>query len=86
MFNQLEKLKEEVQGHEVTFDIGVIKEEILEIVEDTLANLQQPTALDHIGGAISQFIQYKLMKSVQMDNLLQNELPGSMREPLTTEY
>ena len=90
MFNQLEKLKEDVQGQELTLDIATIKDEILEIVEDTLANLQQPTALDHIGGAIGQFIQYKLMKSVQLDNLLGNDMiPGAIdgaRESLSPEY
>ena len=90
MFNQLEKLKDDVQGQELTLDIATIKDEILEIVEDTLANLQQPTALDHIGGAIGQFIQYKLMKSVQLDNLLGNDLitpsmEGS-RDPLSSEH
>lgn len=44
-----------------SIDLNAIKEELLDIVEDTINNLQPPNAFDHIMGALAQFAQHKLM-------------------------
>lgn len=51
-----------------------LKDEVLDIVESTIENLQPPTALDHIAGAVSQYFQFKLMRDMNMENLPQ-QLP-----------
>jgi hypothetical protein len=46
-----------------------------------MGNMHTPTFLDHIGGALGQFVNYKLMKTMQADNMLSN-LIGDPGEPL----
>jgi len=48
-------------------DFNAIKEELLGIVEDTVANLQPPSAIDHLLGAFAQFAQVKLMQATGID-------------------
>jgi hypothetical protein len=43
-------------------DIGSIKDEIAETIEDFMSNLQVPTAQDHLLGGISQIMQMWAMK------------------------
>jgi len=47
-------------------DLGKLKEEIAEIMEDivhdTLQTLQPPRAVDHVFGAVAQLIQARTMK------------------------
>jgi len=52
-----------------SIDLDEIKREMLEMVADTIENLQPPNAMDHIMGAVAQFIQMKMMKSLDMDGL-----------------
>ena len=40
-----------------------IKDSIADTVEDVLGDLQMPTGMDHIMGAVSAFIQAKIMNS-----------------------
>ena len=54
--------------------LNSLKEEVLDIVESTIENLQPPTALDHIAGAVSQYFQFKLMKDMKMEGITP-ELP-----------
>lgn len=57
-------------------DIDGIKQELLDIVEDTISNLQPPNAFDHLMGALAQFAQHKIMMATGMDvNRLQEFLP-----------
>jgi hypothetical protein len=49
------------------FDINGIKEDLLDMVHDTIQNLQPPTAADHLMGMLGQFAQMKMMKSMGMD-------------------
>ena len=46
-----------------------LKEELLDIVNDTIENLQPPSAIDHIAGAFSQFIQFRMMKEIKLDEM-----------------
>ena len=62
-------------------DLDAIKEELLDIVEDTLANLEPPNAFDHLMGALGQFAQMKLMKMSGIEDLanLQPALEEELR-------
>tara|TARA_R110002012_G_scaffold211793_1_gene382727 strand:- start:838 stop:1191 length:354 start_codon:yes stop_codon:yes gene_type:complete len=59
---------------EYNFDLDAIKEEILGTVEDTLANIQPPNAMDHLLGALAQFAQVKLMKMAGLDGFQPHDL------------
>jgi len=50
--------------------IDSIKEEMFNIVEDTLQNLTPPTAADHLMGTLSQLFQMKMMKNMDLGNML----------------
>jgi hypothetical protein len=52
-----------------------IKNDMLGMVEDVISNMQPPTAGDHLMGALTQFLQMKLMGSMGVDlNQLQSQL------------
>ena len=42
-----------------------LKESLTDIVEETLENLNPPTAFDHIAGAAVQFMQMKMMAGLE---------------------
>jgi len=44
------------------------------IIEDTLENMQPPTAFDHIAGAAVQFMQMKMMNTMETLNPLLESL------------
>ena len=46
-------------------NIDSIKEELLEVIEDLMANMRIPSIADHLGGVLSQFMQMKQMKMAQ---------------------
>lgn len=49
--------------------LNALKDEVLDIVESTIENLQPPTALDHIAGAVSQYFQFKLMRDMKLEGV-----------------
>lgn len=49
------------------FDIDGIKEDLLDMVHDTIQNMQPPSAVDHLVGMLGQFAQMKMMKSMGVD-------------------
>ena len=56
-------------------DIGSIKDEIAETIEDFMSNLQVPTAQDHLLGGISQIMQMWAMKKfAPAVEMIKNEL------------
>lgn len=65
----LQEISTNLTARETTSFTGIddVKEELLGIVEDTIANLQPPSAIDHLMGALAQFAQIKLMKSMDID-------------------
>ena len=62
--NRLEKKIEEalagIQMPDINFDS--LKEDMLEMVEDLMANMRIPTIADHAAGALAQFMQMKQMR------------------------
>ena len=45
--------------------LATLKESLSDIVEDTLANMQPPSAFDHLAGAAVQFMQMKMMAGLE---------------------
>ena len=56
-------------------NIDSIKEELLDVVEDLMANMRIPSIADHLGGAVSSFLQMKQMKMAQDLGLTQGIQP-----------
>lgn len=50
--------------------VDEIKDEMFNIVEETLQNLSPPTAADHLMGTLSQLFQMKMMKNMNLENIL----------------
>ena len=46
-------------------NIDSIKNELIEVVEELMANMRIPSIADHLGGAVSSFLQMKQMKMAQ---------------------
>ena len=57
--------------------VDEIKDEMFNIVEETLQNLSPPTAADHLMGTLTQLFQMKMMKNMKLDNILP---PGNEEE------
>ena len=47
-----------------------MKDEMYEIVQDTVKNMQPPNAADHLMGALSQMVQMKMMKAMNLADAL----------------
>ena len=56
-------------------NIDSIKEELLDVIEDLMANMRIPSIADHLGGAVSSFLQMKQMKMAQDLGLTQGIQP-----------
>ena len=56
------KLTDSQSTFESKVDIGSIKEEIADTIEDFMQNLHVPTAQDHLLGGLSQIMQMWAMK------------------------
>ena len=59
----IEKNLDGIQIPEINFD--GLKEDMLEMVEDIMANMRIPSIADHFGGIAAQFMQMKQMKMAQ---------------------
>jgi hypothetical protein len=46
-------------------NLDSIKNELIDVVEDLMANMRIPSIADHLGGAVSSFLQMKQMKMAQ---------------------
>jgi len=72
LFSHLKELESRLNTGEVVdipFTLADVKESLVDIVEDTLSNMNPPSAFDHIAGAIAQMIQAKTMKSMGLNAL-----------------
>ena len=59
----IEKALDSIKMPEINIDS--IKEELLDVVENLMANMRIPSIADHLGGVFSQFMQMKQMKMAQ---------------------
>jgi hypothetical protein len=46
-------------------NLDSIKNELIDVVEELMANMRIPSIADHLGGAVSSFLQMKQMKMAQ---------------------
>ena len=46
-------------------NLDSIKNELIDVVEDLMANMRIPSIADHLGGVFAQFMQMKQMKMAQ---------------------
>lgn len=88
LLQALDKLGEDLNSprEKVTFDIDAIKSEILGVVEDTVANLQPPTAMDHLLGALAQFAQMKMMKSMGLNDFQPSDIMNALNPASEVGY
>ena len=59
----IEKALDSIKMPEINIDS--IKDELLDVVQDLMANMRIPSIADHLGGAVSSFLQMKQMKMAQ---------------------
>ena len=59
----IEKALDSIKIPEINIDS--IKDELLDVVQDLMANMRIPSIADHLGGAVSSFLQMKQMKMAQ---------------------
>ena len=59
----IEKALDSIKMPEINIDS--IKEELIDVVEELMANMRIPSIADHLGGVFSQFMQMKQMKMAQ---------------------
>ncbi len=59
----IEKALDSIKMPEINIDS--IKNELIDVVEDLMANMRIPSIADHLGGVFSQFMQMKQMKMAQ---------------------
>jgi len=73
--NEIEKNLANIQMPVI--DLGSIKDELVEVVEDMMQSMRIPSIADHLGGAVAQFMQMKQMRMAQDLGLM----PGQETEP-----
>ena len=59
----IEKSLDKIQFPDLNFDS--LKEDLMEMVEDVMANMRIPSIADHLGGAVQQFMHMKSLKMQQ---------------------
>jgi len=59
----IEKSLNKIQFPDLNFDS--LKEDLMEMVEDVMANMRIPSIADHLGGAVQQFMHMKSLKMQQ---------------------
>jgi len=79
--NQIKQSAESLNSDGIEVNLDGLREEIFEIIEEFMGNMHTPTFFDHIGGAFSQFINYKLMKTMQADEMLSNLIGEEAGQP-----
>jgi hypothetical protein len=59
----IERALDSIKMPEINLDS--IKNELVDVVEELMANMRIPSIADHLGGAVSSFLQMKQMKMAQ---------------------
>jgi len=59
----VERSLDKIQFPDLNFDS--LKEDLMEMVEDVMANMRIPSIADHLGGAVQQFMHMKSLKMQQ---------------------
>jgi len=72
--HDIERALDSIKMPDINLDS--IKEELLDVVEDLMANMRIPSIADHLGGAVQQFMHMKSLKMQQelgLSNVAQSE-------------
>jgi len=69
LFSHIEKIREELYttNREKGFDLDELKEDLLDMVHETIGNMSPPTAIDHLLGALSGPLQMWAMRKAGID-------------------
>ena len=59
----IEQALDSIKMPEINLDS--IKNELIDVVEELMANMRIPSIADHLGGVVAQFMQMKQMKMAQ---------------------
>ena len=51
-------------------NIEELKEELEDLIADTIGSMRQPQMIDHLGGILQQWAQIKFAKEMQTMNLM----------------
>ena len=54
-----------------------MKEDTLDLVHDVMAQMKTPSIADHLGGVVAQFAQMRMMKMLQAEGMVPDELDFS---------
>lgn len=54
-----------------------MKNETVDLVHDLVGNMQTPSIVDHLGGVISQFAQMRMMRMMQQENMILENVPAT---------
>lgn len=69
LLSHIEEIRADLVGSSstTTFNLEEIKEDLLDLVHDTIGNMQPPNALDHLLGALAGPIQMWAMRKAGID-------------------
>lgn len=69
LLSHIEEIRADLVGNSnsTTFNLEEIKEDLLDIVHDTIGNMQPPNAWDHLLGALAGPIQMWAMRKAGID-------------------
>ena len=69
LLSHIEEIRADLVGSpsSTTFNLEEMKEELLDMVHDTIGNMQPPNALDHLLGALAGPIQMWAMRKAGID-------------------
>ena len=89
LLSHIEEIRADLVGNpsSSTFNLDELKDELLDMVHDTIGNMQPPNAFDHIVGALSGPLQMWAMRKAGIDpatgQAIQHVLPvvSEMLEP-----
>jgi hypothetical protein len=69
LLSHIEGIREELVTEKAStgFDIAELKEDLLDMVHETIGNMSPPTAIDHLLGALSGPLQMWAMRKAGID-------------------
>jgi len=91
LLSQISLIKNEIseKTHNTTLDLSELKEDMLDMVHETIGNMQPPNAFDHLLGALAGPIQAWAMRKAginpQTGQVLEHLLPAENLEEVAQD-
>jgi len=64
--HELETARASIEAAAPTeFNLATLREELEDLIAETIGSMQPPSIADHLGGVLAQWAQLKMMKEVQ---------------------